>query len=329
MSSGLLSGHREMAADSPREFPANSTLPFLDPCRFLDIGNCWEYRIQDGFRMSRLDISPEKQVRLAYEKDTPTLNFGFIMSGNYVHRIKAPGFNGQELSNHAGGSGIVYMPRQDGELVIPGRMQVSVVHIHLSLPVFHDLFRTDPETVPKALKPLLDGPVDRSYAFRSGISMETRSALDRLVAGPPPQTPARLFYQGIALALIAGQISRANTSDQPSGPLGRDDKDRVIQARDLLVRDLISPPCLKQLSRKTGLNMNKLQQGFYRLYGVSVFKYLHRHRMLEANRIFHETDMNVSQAASAVGYTNVSHFSRAYKKHFNVLPKKHLTAIKR
>ncbi len=68
--------------------------------------------------------------------------------------------------------------------------------------------------------------------------------------------------------------------------------------------------------------MNKLQQGFRCLYGVSVFQYLQSFRVKEANRLFHETDMNVSQAAFAVGYTNVSHFSRAYKKHFNTLPKK-------
>lgn len=48
----------------------------------------------------------------------------------------------------------------------------------------------------------------------------------------------------------------------------------------------------------------------------------------EANRLFRETDMNVSEAAVAVGYSNISHFSNAYKKHFGILPKKHLLRIK-
>ena len=331
MFSQISSSHLKRAVGQSREsfLAADSAIPLLVSRDFSGIGNCWEYRIQDGFRISRLDIETEEEIRLTYEKDSPTLNFGFILSGNYTNRIKAPGFNGRELVNHVGTSGIIYLPRQEGELVVPGRTHVSVLHIHLSPPVFYDLFQTDRETVPKDLKPLLDGPVERPYAFRAGISMETRSVLERLVAGPPPETPALLFYQGIALNLIAGQINRANTLSRPSGPLGRGDKERVIRARDLLIRDLASPPCLKQLARKTGLNMNKLQQGFYRLYGMSVFKYLHQYRMQEANRIFHETDMNVSQAASAVGYTNVSHFSRAYKKQFNILPKKHLAAIKK
>ncbi len=148
------------------------------------------------------------------------------------------------------------------------------------------------------------------------------------MAGPVPGAPVRIFYQGIALDLLADQIARANAAKAPVTGMSLDDRDRVVQARDLLVRDLSSPPCIKQLARTTGLNMNKLQRGFRRLYGLSVFQYFQAFRIKEANRLFHETDMNVTQAAFAVGYTNVSHFSRAYKKHFNILPKKHLACIK-
>jgi AraC-like DNA-binding protein len=286
------------------------------------------YRIQDGFWISCLDIESEENLRLKYEKDQPALNFGFILSGNYVNCFKAPGLSGQHFSSHAGTSGISYLSRQEGVLFVPARSHVCVVHIHLSLPVFHDLFHTDAASVPRGLQPILNGPVERSYALRSGMSPEARLTLDRLVKGPLPGAPTRLFYQGIALDLIAGQIARANACPNYSKKLSYGDQDRVMHARDLLTRDLASPPCLKQLSRKIGMNMNKLQQGFQLLFGVSVFKYLQQYRMQEANRLFHETDMNVSQAAAAVGYSNISHFSRAYKKHFDILPKKHLLHIK-
>lgn len=289
---------------------------------------CWGYSIQDGFRITLLDILPERTLRLKYEKDRAILNFGFILSGNYINRIKAPGLTGKGFSNQAGASGILYLPRQEGELILSGGIRMQVVHIHLSLPAFHDLFHTEEAAIPKELQSVLSGSVDHAYAFRAGMSPNIRWILERLLQGPSPGTPARLFYQGIALELMAGQIARANNRLPAAGQMSPGEQDRLIHARNLLIRDLTSPPCLKQLSRQTGLNMNKLQQGFQRLYGASVYQYLHRYRMQEANRIFHETDMNVTQAAFAVGYSNVSHFSRAYKKHFNILPKKHLAGIK-
>lgn len=289
---------------------------------------CQEYQIQEGFSVSLLDVEPENDLSLSFERDHPTLNFGFVLSGNFTNRIKAPGLNPKGFSNQAGASGIIFLPRQEGCLTIPGNRRVTLVHVHLSPPVFHSLFYPDRDNIPKGLQSVMEGRQDHCWSFRSGISMEARDCLNRLMTGPVPGAPVRIFYQGIALDLLAGQIARANAGAAPVTGLSLDNRDRVVQARELLVRDLSSPPCIKQLARTAGLNMNKLQQGFRSLYGVSVFQYLQSFRIEEANRLFHETDMNVSQAAFAVGYTNVSHFSRAYKKHFNILPKKHLTCIK-
>ena len=289
---------------------------------------CQEYQIQAGFSVSLFDVEPEDDLCLSFERDQPTLNFGFVLSGNFTNRIKAPGLNPKGFSNQAGAGGIIFLPRQEGCISIPGNQRVTLVHIHLSPQLFHSLFYPDRDSIPKGLQFVMDGRQNHSWSFRSGISMHARDSLNRLMAGPAPGTPVRIFYQAIALDLLAGQLARANTAAIPVAGLSRDDRDRVAHARELLVRDLTSPPCLKQLARTTGLNMNKLQQGFRCLYGVSVFQYLQSFRVKEANRLFHETDMNVSQAAFAVGYTNVSHFSRAYKKHFNTLPKKHLTCIK-
>jgi len=290
--------------------------------------DCRTYPIEKGFWLSLLDFSPRESVCLRYEKEEPVLNFGFVLSGNYENRIEAPGMRRESLSSHAGSSGIRYLPRQEGRLIIPAETRIRVLHIHLSPPAFFNLFHPDRDSIPGELHHLLDGSADRFYIFRTGMTAATRNTLERLLSGPPPGAPARLFFQGVALDLMACQIARANTRRQSPKGLSLDDRDRVIHARDLLIRDLSSPPCLNQLARAAGLNMNKLQQGFYKLFGVSTFKYLHQHRMQEANRLFHETDMNVSQAATAVGYTNLSHCSNAYKQQFDILPKKHLARIK-
>jgi AraC-like DNA-binding protein len=289
---------------------------------------CREYQIQEGFSVSLIDVEPENNLRLSFERDHPTVNFGFVVCGNFSNRIKAPGLNLKGFSNQAGVGGILFLPRQEGCLTIPGNQRICLVHVHLSPMAFHSLFYPDRDNVPKGLQSMMEGHMDQAWSFRSGFSMHARECLNRLMAGPAPGAPVRMFYQGIALDLLADQIARANAVQPPVTGMSLDDLDRVVHARDLLVRDLSSPPCIKHLARMTGLNMNKLQQGFRRLYGLSVFQYLQSFRIKEANRLFRETDMNVSQAAFAVGYTNVSHFSRAYKKHFNILPKKHLACIK-
>lgn len=306
----------------------NRPIPIRDPEGMLCPASRWEYRIHDGFWLSMLDVAPRKDLSFAYEKDGPTFNFGFFLAGNYTNRVALPGLYANTFANSAGGSGILYIPHQQGVLDMPAQPRVRIFHIHLAPSAFYDLFYPERDTLPKDLKPLLEASSNKAYAFRSGMSVEMRAALERLVCGPAQGAPARLFYQAIAFELLAGQIARANCLSHAGQGVDPDERDRVVRARDMLVRDLAAPPGLKQLARETGLNMNKLQQGFHQLYGASVFQYFQSYRMNEANRLFHETRMNVSQAAFAVGYTNVSHFSRAYKKHFNILPKKHLALIR-
>ncbi len=288
----------------------------------------WEYVIQDGFWISSLNYEFRENVNLKYKIAHPVLNFGFILSGSYIHRVKITKLIEQKFIGSDGTSGIVYFPSPEGELIIPGQTPVHVVHIHLSVPFFHSIFCHEKECVPKGLKPILHGTLDQPYAFLTGMSLKVRSALTRLIKPPSPGVPTSLSYQGIALCLIAEQIARANSCSSNQEKIRCDNQRQLIRARDLLIRDLVSPPNLKQLAKKTGLNINKLQKGFNLLYGVSVNKYLQQCRMKEANRLFHETEMNVSQIASEVGYTNASHFSTAYKKHFGILPKRHLICIR-
>ncbi|PIE68750.1 MAG: hypothetical protein CSA21_05630 [Deltaproteobacteria bacterium] len=317
-----------MTRTLPLDAHSSSSLPFKNkgssPCN----GSLWEYRIQDGLSLSCMQIQPEKQVRLEYEKDQPVLNIGFILSGKHVHQINAPGLEGQEMLSDAGTCGIRYTSCQQGALVIPAATPVCLVHVHLSLPFFHELFHADGHAVPKKLQPILKGSVKHSYLFRTGISPRVESVLHRLMTGPCHATPVQLFYHSIALDLILEQITTANNDTRSPQHLTRGEQEQLLHAKTMLIQNLVEPPSMKQLSRASGINVNKLQQGFYQLYGVSVFTFLQQYRMREANRLFHETDMNVTQAAMTVGYSNLSHFSKAYKKYFGILPKKHLQSIR-
>jgi len=110
--------------------------------------NRWVYRIKEGFWLSRLDIEPREKLRLEYEKNQPTLNLGFLLSGHYINLIKAQDLTGQGFSNHEGTSGILYLHRQEGDLIIPGQTHAHMVYIHLSPPVFYDLFHVDMAALP-------------------------------------------------------------------------------------------------------------------------------------------------------------------------------------
>ncbi len=98
------------------------------------------------------------------------------------------------------------------------------------------------------------------------------------------------------------------------------DCDRLEEVQHIITSDLWHTPSIEVLAHKVGLNPTKLCVSFKEAYGTMVYGYLFEHKMQLARRLLTETDMNVSEVAWECGYTYVSHFSKAFKKRWGVVP---------
>lgn len=99
------------------------------------------------------------------------------------------------------------------------------------------------------------------------------------------------------------------------------DIERIKSARDFLALNLIDPPSMEELATKVGMKPTKLKLGFKQVFGVTTFNYLRDRRLEYAWKILSEGSMSVEGVAKSAGYTNASHFTQAFQKHYGVLPK--------
>ena len=56
------------------------------------------------------------------------------------------------------------------------------------------------------------------------------------------------------------------------------------------------------------------------MYGDSIYAYYQKHRLKKANELLLSGQVNVKQAAEAVGFNNTSNFTLAYKKQYKKEP---------
>ena len=71
-------------------------------------------------------------------------------------------------------------------------------------------------------------------------------------------------------------------------------------------------------------NPSVLSNSFSKETGQTLTHFVHHTRIQEAVRLFHTTDMSVSQVATAVGYLDFSYFSKIFTKHIGVSPRQYL-----
>jgi AraC-like DNA-binding protein len=98
------------------------------------------------------------------------------------------------------------------------------------------------------------------------------------------------------------------------------DREKMLLARDILLQRIGDPITIKELSRKVGTNECYLKKGFKELFGTTVFEFYQGQRMEHARYLLYEKGLSVTEVSALLGYSSISHFSTAFKKHTGLKP---------
>lgn len=162
---------------------------------------------------------------------------------------------------------------------------------------------------------------------KNAITPSIRLILSQIADCSYSQGMRELYLEGKMLELMAVYLNESLfEADRISHTvkLSRDDMESLRLAKEILQRDYLHPPTLAGLSRIICLNEFKLKKGFKEMFGYTVHAYVIEQRMQRAQQLLEHGNMTVSEAASRVGYVNVSHFSAAFRKKFGVRPGEYL-----
>lgn len=95
----------------------------------------------------------------------------------------------------------------------------------------------------------------------------------------------------------------------------------IKQAEQKLMADFSNEAItLDELAKIAGVNRVKFQELFKKLYGDSFYVYYQKGRFDYAKKLIIEENYNLTDAAYAVGFKNLTHFSRQFERLMGVKP---------
>jgi AraC-like DNA-binding protein len=94
----------------------------------------------------------------------------------------------------------------------------------------------------------------------------------------------------------------------------------IYQAREFLLQHIGDPITIKELSRKVAMNECYLKKGFKEVFGTTIFDFYQQQRMEHAKYLLYEKSLSVTDVSALLGYSSISHFSAAFKKHTGLKP---------
>ncbi|MES2881763.1 MAG: AraC family transcriptional regulator [Bacteroidota bacterium] len=98
------------------------------------------------------------------------------------------------------------------------------------------------------------------------------------------------------------------------------DRVKINKAREILVEKIGDPITIKELSRKVAMNECYLKKGFKEMFGATIFEFYQGQRMEHAKYLLYEKGLTVTEVSVLLGYSSISHFSTAFKKHTGLKP---------
>lgn len=160
--------------------------------------------------------------------------------------------------------------------------------------------------------------------FVCGRAGERAQALVEGMAALRGESPLdRLRLDAMALELLAVTLESLTLAEpaKPQPCLANEDERSLEAAAAYLEANLSESHSLAEISRRVHLNEFKLKRGFRDRYNTTVFGYLRQKRMQRARALLESGGRSVLQVAAEVGYSNASHFTRAFRQSFGVNPK--------
>lgn len=97
-------------------------------------------------------------------------------------------------------------------------------------------------------------------------------------------------------------------------------RERVDKVMAILRENLVEPPSLDELARRVNSSPFYLSRMFKQETGMTITQFLRQARMERAAELLRTGRCNVTEAAMAVGYSSLGHFSTTFQQTFGCCP---------
>jgi len=162
-----------------------------------------------------------------------------------------------------------------------------------------------------------------AFYYSGNYSLAISDILNTMLEFQAENFTRKLFLEGMAYQILTHQILQYQDDKKEEGnrTLLRSTELKQINSISSLIEGNISDvPTVENLARQAGLNINKLQEGFKKLYGTTVNNYVQKTRLDAAYSLLTKTDLSISEIVNAIGLSSKSYFSKIFKEKYNISP---------
>jgi AraC-like DNA-binding protein len=287
-------------------------------------GTIFEMASPDGINFGYYNIQSSEPGKIVIKNLHPFIQLSYTLNGQKSYEISGHKRRQTSFTFKKQEYNYMLFPKEEIRLVWDPKERLEIFELRVSpelmmkhLPEDHPFF----DVLQKSLSENKPALMSVSNLF---IQSKSSSILYDMLNCPLEGRYKQLYVKSKVGELLALELEayeqRANILNAGRFPrLKPSDIERMHQVRDIIISNIQSPCSLIDLAHQVGTNDAYLKKHFKEVFGATVFGYLHNIKMKEAESLL-LAGRPVAEVAFLTGYKHVSHFTRAFRKHFGVNP---------
>ncbi|GLR17053.1 helix-turn-helix domain-containing protein [Portibacter lacus] len=286
-------------------------------------GNLKGINFDSGMSLQMFDVNFNHEIDILYDMGRRhPISFLYVKEGSVEVINNLSGFKQTITENEA----LIYAPEGDStySILMPNHKNVKMVQVNVVRYLFLQKIECDLDTIPEPLAEMFrDTTGEKPFYYATSSDPSSLNAITNLFNNKQSGLERKLHMESYATKLITSLIKTFRIEHNPnnSGYVFTKNNIKLInEAKNYILKNIRETPTVKVLSRKLGINTNKLQKGFQLLFNKSVRQFIITAKLHVAQQLIEEGDMTISEIADHLGYTNKGHFSQLFKKEFGILP---------
>ncbi len=271
----------------------------------------------DGIKMVYSEAQLEKPTELDWRGDTELVTMHFNIQGKTSINQQS-----MEKAFELGGNqhNLFYGTGAEGKMKFD-ELRMKSFMIQFSKESFLSVSKDGNDTLKNFADKIASGQPVAFSNDNLNIDLPIQNCINAILQCSYSDSLKRMFFLSKTIELLVLQAESFDKALNKTAYLKSDyDKERILFARDYLLRNAGAPPTLVELAKIAGINEYKLKKGFKEIFNQTAFAYLADVKLELAKSDLLEGKKTISEIAFELGYSSLQHFSTAFKKKFGITP---------
>jgi len=274
--------------------------------------------IFDGIKILYAEADLNRPAELDWTGDTELVSMHFNLQGSTS--IQQDGMDGTfELKKNQ--HNLFYGTQASGKMRFD-ELKMKSFMIQFQKDAFLDISKNGNESLQRFADKIVSGSPTAFSDSNLNIDLSQLNCIRSILNCDYSAGLKKMFFLSKTIELLVLQAESFHNSRFSAAAYLKydEDKERIIFARDYLVKNMESPPSLIELAKIAGINEYKLKRGFKEVFHQTAFSYLSDLRLELAKNQLLEGKKQATEIAFELGYCSLQHFSSAFKKKFAISP---------